>query len=163
MWYKGYTSSPRSRYLATSPQISGYLLIQQQFMYSSSILSATPTIYDPCNRKAIYTISHPSKRHQSIRLSYFPDSYTFIHPTSHYVNHWSIQPTIQQQSMYSSSCISVTQTSNHAFIHIAIYPISHPSNQYQSIHPSNLQVSHASIHPTSHFFIHWSIQPTIEQ
>ena len=62
-----------------------------------------------------------------------------------------IQPSIQQQSMYSSSILSVTQTSYHPSIHKAIYPISHPSNRHQSIHPSNYQVSRRALHSTSHY------------
>ena len=70
---------------------------------------------------------------------------------SHLFIHWSIQSFIEQQSMYSSSIPSATQTSYHPFIHKAIYPISHPSKRCQFIRPSNFSVSWTFIHPTSNF------------
>ena len=72
-------------------------------------------------------------------------------PVRHLFIQWSIQPTIQQQSVNSSSILSATQTSYHPFIHKAIYPISHPSKRCQFIRPSNFLVSWTFIHPTAIF------------
>ena len=144
-----------------------------------------PLIHPNNHTAAIYVlIVHPIS-HPNILSSIHPQSYLFnqssiqaasiypsiwlsrqlyIHssnePLRHPLIHSKTIQTIQQQSMYSSSSISVSQTSYHPFIHISIYPISHLSNRNQSIHPSNYQVSHII---NGHLFIHWSIQPTIQQ
>ena len=65
-------------------------------------------------------------------------------PTSHLFIHWCVQSFVHQQSMYSSSILSATQTSYHPSIHKAIYPISLPSKRHQSIRPCNYQTG---IHP----------------
>ena len=79
-------------------------------MYSSSILSATPTSYHPSIHKAIYPISHSSKRHQSIRPSNYQ---TAIHP-------FIRRAIITSNHPYSSNLCthrSSFQSSKHLIVH----------------------------------------------
>ena len=125
--------------------------------YSSNPCTHGPAFQSPRHPISIHSQSYLSNQPSFQPASFHPSNYqvihTSFHPTSHYFILRSIQTTIQQQSMYSSSILSATPTSYHPSIHKAIYLISHPSKPHQSIRPPDFPESYTFIHPTSHYVI----------
>ena len=158
-------------------------------MWSSSILLANRTSYDPSIHKDGHPISHPAKRYQSVRPSNYQVSHTFIirrafitsidtsnqpyssniciprssfQPSKHLRSHSSTKLSIQSVIHPSGINLSVhltTKSAIHPFIPRAFITSIDTSNQPYS---SNLSTHRPSFQPPKHLIIHSSTKLSIQ-